>query len=325
MVLAFVSTSFKNEVDFCAVSINRHQLADLAIFIAVAEACSFTEAARELQTSTAAISRSISRLERHFKARLINRTTRRMGLTELGADLFERSRVHVLGAGNAMLEVAKNRHEPVGLLRVTCAHTFGKHIVAPAVVDFSILYPNIEIELTLSDDIADLVSSGHDIAIRGGLPHDDRLVARPLASLPMYVCASPELLRRYPVPQQPEDLKKLPCVRFQFRSTGEELEWEFSREDHRFKLAVTGPLRFDDLDAVCEAALAGVAYVQLPGYLALPHLRAGRLVQVLADSVDASRKFHLTYVNRTGLQPLKDKLFIEHMLTCCADRNQFEL
>jgi LysR family transcriptional regulator for bpeEF and oprC len=304
---------------------NLDLLADLRVFACVVEHSSFTRAARLLNTSTAAISRAVRRLEEAVGVQLLNRTTRRVGVTEMGSELFRRSQGGLRQLQQAIAEVKSSRTEARGLLRVTSSLTFGRRFVAPAVIDFRLLYPDIEVELSLNDGVVDLVESGFDIAVRGGHPNDARLISRKLAPLPMYTCASPAFLRRQKVPRTPEDLREVDCVRFRFRSSSQQLAWEFAEGAKRYALEVQGPLYVDDIEAACEAAVAGLGFVQLPGYVALPSIREGKLVPVLLDYLDASRLFAVTYLNRSEMQPLRDTLFVKHLSVCLSDPEAFTL
>ncbi len=304
---------------------NHGLLPDLRVFAAVVEHSSFTRAARELNTSPAAISRAVRRLEDEVGGALLHRTTRRVGLTELGSDLYGRSRDGLHHLQRALDEVKNSAVQPRGLLRVSCAQTFGRRFLAQAVFDFRILYPEIDVELTLTDELVDLVTSGFHVAIRGGRPRDARLISRPLAPLPLYTCASPALLNRHPAPRRPEDFRQLPCIAFRFRSTGERLAWDFFDGRRHLSLQVESGLCVDDMEVACDAAIAGLGFAQLPGYVALEVIRSGRLVPVLADVADASRSFSIVYLQRSGGQPLRTRLFVDHLLVSAADQSAFAL
>ena len=304
---------------------NHGLLPDLRVFAAVVEHNGFTAAARQLGTSTAAISRAIRRLEQEMGSPLLHRTTRRVGLTEMGARLHAQSHERLRELQRALDDVRNSRSEPRGVLRVTCASTFGRRFVTQAVIDFRILYPEIEVDFTLSDDIADLVTSGYHVAIRGGRPRTARLISRPLAPSPLYTCASPALLQRFPAPRRAEDFRGKPCIGFRFRGTGEKLAWEFFEDGKHLAVDVQPGLWVDDMEVACEAALAGLGFAQITGYVALDHIRAGRLVPVLPHTADTSRSFSVVYVNRSEVLPLRDRLFVEHLLVSAADRSIFQL
>lgn len=305
--------------------INPGLLPDLGVFTLVVENSSFTAAAKHLGTSTAAISRAIRRLERELGGPLLHRTTRRVGLTEMGARLYGQSHERLRELQHALDDVKNSGTEARGLLRVTSAQSFGRCFVMQAVIDFRILYPEIDVELTLSDDIADLVTSGFHVAIRGGRPSTGRHIARRLAPAPLYTCAAPALLQRCVAPRRPEDFRALPCIGFRFRSTGERLAWEFAEDGRLLTVDVKSGLWVDDTEAACEAALAGLGFAQLPGYAVLDAIRAGRLVPVLPHTATASRSFSVVYLNRSEQQPLRIRLFVDHLLASASDSSRFQL
>jgi len=299
-------------------------LAELQVFAAVAEQKSFTRAAHQLGSSTAAVSRVIRRLETRLGGKLLHRTTRSVGLTELGESLHMRTRAGIGELESALRDVRAEPGALSGKVRLTCAHTFGRHFVAPALVDFRILYPEIELDLQLDDELADLVTSGANVAIRGGHPRDERVLSRHLAPLPLYACGSPALLRRYR-PTSASDFLQVPCVAFRFRRTHEMLAWEFVENGEHATLQPPSGLVVDDFDVALEAAIGGVAFAQLPGYIALPAIRKGELIPVLPRSVHASRSFTINCLRRSAEQPLRERLLIEHLLLQAKDESQFSL
>jgi DNA-binding transcriptional LysR family regulator len=305
---------------------NNHELLpDLRVFALVVEQGSFTGAARLLRTSTGAVSRSVRRLEAAVGLQLLNRTTRKVGLTDIGAEMYERCQAGLSHLQHVITEVRNSRTEPRGHLRITSSHSFGRRFVAPAVIDFRLLYPEIKIDLLLTDDVVNLIESGTDIAVRGGLPHDARLISRKLAPLPQYACASPAFLRQQEVPRGATDLLACECIRFRFRSSGEEHAWEFAEGGKRFSVRVQGRLCLDDVEAVRDAAIAGLGFAQMPGYVAVEAIRAGQLVPVLLDQLDTTRLFSVAYLNRSDVQPIRDTLFVQHLSQRLADTRPFML
>ena len=304
---------------------NLELLPDLRVFVAVVEHNGFTAAAHQLGTSTAAISRAIRRLEARLGGPLLHRTTRRVGLTERGASLYGQSHEQFRALDHALNDVKHSGTEPRGLLRVTCAQTFGRRIIAPAVLDFRILYPDIEIELHLSDDFTDLMTGSFHVAIRGSKPTTGRHIARPLAPAPLYTCAAPALLRRHAAPQRVEDLRAQPCLGLRLRGTGDKLAWEFADHGRTCTMEVKAGLWVDDSEVLRDAALAGLGFAQLPGYLAVPAIRAGTLVPVLPHTVATERAFTLQYLQRSAQQPLRARLFVEHLLATLSDPSRFAL
>ena len=320
-----VTISITLVLHYCGMDNNLELLPDLRVFVSVVENNGFTAAAKQLSTSTAAMSRAIRRLEDRLGGPLLHRTTRRIGLTERGARLYSQSHERLRELERAFDDVKNSGSEARGLLRVTCAQTFGRKIVAPIVIDFRILYPEIEVELNLSDDLTELITAGYHIAIPGGRLSSGRHIARRLAPVPLYTCASPALLRRYAGPQRPDDFRSLPCIGFRFRSTAEKLAWEFIEDGQPYTLDVKAGLWLDDIEVVCEAAIAGLGFAQLPGYIAVDAIRAGKLVPMLLDTVATTRSFTVQYLNRSDQQPLRARLFVEHLLSSVSEAGMFQL
>lgn len=300
-------------------------LVELRLFTAVVECGGFTAAADKLGLNKPVITRAVQKLETALGVRLLNRTTRRVGVTDEGLALFERCKPGLDQACKALSAAKESRTEAKGLLRMTSPITFGRKFIAPLAIEFRKMYPDIEIELSLNDTVVDLISSGIDIAVRGGLPDDSRLISRPLAPMPLYVCASPAFLARNGVPAKPEELSRFECIRFRFRSRDSDMAWEFSEGGKQFSVQVSGPVSVDEIEIARDAALAGQGFAQLPGYVAVEHIRKGELVPVLLDFLSDSRKFTLTYVNRHEMQPLRDRLFAELVSASLAKTELFLL
>ena len=305
---------------------NNHELLPhLRVFCMVVEHRSFTSVANILDSTTSQISRRVKWLETQLGVQLLNRTTRTVGTTDEGAALYQRCRSGLDQLQSALVAVKQSRTEAGGLLRVTSSVAFGRRFVAPVVSMFRKRYPAVEVDLSLTDDIVDLVESGIDIAIRGGIPDDSRLIVRDLAPLPMYVCASPSYLAARGTPDTPTELAAHMCIRYRFRSSRRVMDWEFARSEEHYSIPVSGPLCIDDIESVCDAAIAGEGLAQLPGYIAVAAIRSGALIPVLLDHLDVSRRFSLTYVNRSELQPLRDNLFVAELSSALRDKRQFAL
>ena len=304
---------------------NLELLPHLRIFCMVVENRSFTSVANVLDSTTSQISRRVKWLETQLGVQLLNRTTRTVGTTDEGAALYQSCRSALDHLQSALLAVKQSRTEASGLLRITSSVAFGRRFVAPAVAVFRKRYPAVEVDLSLTDDIVDLVESGIDIAIRGGSPDDSRLIVRDLAPLPMYVCATPSYLATHGTPSTPAELADHMCIRYRFRSSRRIMDWEFASGDERFSIPVSGPLCIDDIESVCDAAIAGEGLAQLPGYIAVASIRSGALIPVLLDHLDVSRRFSLTYVNRSELQPLRDSLFVTEISSALSDKKPFAL
>lgn len=254
-------------------------LPDIAIFVRVAECGSFTAAADVLELSRPAVSQAISRLERHLGARLLNRTTRKLSLTEAGTHLHEASRAGIDLIAEATLRISASQAKPSGRLRITAPVALGVLHVAPLLADFGRIYPDVEVALRMNDSIQDIVDQGFDMAIRVSNPADSGLVSRQLAPVRHYAFAAPEYLARHGSPSTPTDLAEHRCL--VHSDVKPSREWRFVSESGDVeKVAVRRAVQADNSLALREAVLAGAGISVGPDYLVASDIRAGRLVRL---------------------------------------------
>jgi DNA-binding transcriptional LysR family regulator len=288
-------------------------LPELALFCRVAVAGGFNGAAMTLDASASTLSRNVARLERALNVRLFERNSRFLSLTSDGKALFEVSRPLLRDLVSALRETKERTGTRAGTIRISCAAAFGRRHIAPHVVKFQGENPDIAIDLKLEDRLVDPIEESIDLCVRGGRIHDSRMIARPIAPIPLYTCASPHYLERFGQPVSPNGLAKHQCIQFRFKHSHRRLAWEFRLDGALTSIDVPGNLVLDDIDAVCDAAIAGSGLAQLPGYIAVPQIRAGRLRPVLGRFVDTSRLFYLHYLRRTAAQPLRTRLLINYL------------
>jgi DNA-binding transcriptional LysR family regulator len=254
----------------------------LAMFAKVAEERSFAAAARSLGVSVATVSRAVARLEERIGARLLNRTSRQLALTEFGrtvADSALRIYQEAEGLEGAAREMSAR---PRGLVRLAAPLSFGMRWVAPLLPEFFREYPDVSVDLHLSDAQVDLVGMGFDCALRIAVLPDSSLVARRLCKMGPVVVAAPGYLERHARPQHPLDLNDHACLGFAYRARGD--VWRFSNaagEEASIKPA--GPLRATNADALLPTVLAGLAIAEFPEFIVADYLRDGRLVTLLDD------------------------------------------
>jgi DNA-binding transcriptional LysR family regulator len=270
----------------------------MRVFHAVVEAGSFTAASERLEMSPAMVTRYVAQLESHLGTRLIHRTTRKLSLTGIGADYFQRA-VQILGLiEEAGLRAAQEAAEPRGLLRVTTSAIFGIGVLDHAIVEYMRRYPQVQVELSLSERIVDLVEEGFDLALRIASRVDGTMIARPIMRVPLVTCASPAYLGTHGSPRVPQDLGRHNCLVFMRSPIGP--QWIFQRGGKRVTVPVTGNLRADNGRALVDAALDGLGVVYELGFVVEPYLRDGRLkrllpgwdtVDVTVDAVWPTRKF----------------------------------
>jgi len=278
------------------------RLAAMEAFVRVAETGSFSEAARRLGVSKSLISRQIAALEGELGARLFNRTTRSLTLTEEGRG-YQTQLTRILGdieAANA--SVSHLQVTPRGRLRVNAPMSFGTLHLAPAVRDFLDRYPEVDLDLVLNDRFVDLIEEGFDLAVRIGRLADSSLVARKLAPMRLVVCASPAYLAAHGNPVRPADLKQHRCLAYSGNTRHD--EWRFRTPDGgETAVAIEGRLRVNNGDVLRVAALQGLGLANLPSFIVGGDLQAGTLVSVLAEYAPPEAGIHAIYPQGRYLSP----------------------
>jgi LysR family transcriptional regulator, regulator for bpeEF and oprC len=273
------------------------RLRALQAFARVAELGSFTRAAEQLQWPKASITVLVQQLEEHLSTKLLQRTTRRLTLTDDGAAYLEGVQRLLADLDELDGAVAQRRSNPRGRLRVDVPAAAGRHVIAPALPDFFARYPDIHIELGSTDRPVDLVAEGVDCVIRGGAVHDELLVARPLGAFELITCAAPAYLQARGVPASPEDIAQHHTVDFFSAKTGRVFPFEFV-DAQGATVEVRGLTRVaaNDADTQVAAAVAGLGLAQLPLTRHVQdQLQSGRLQRVL-HTHDAGRlPLHLLY------------------------------
>jgi DNA-binding transcriptional LysR family regulator len=279
------------------------QLQGLLALVEIAAAGSFAGAARRLNLTPAAVSKSLARLEQQLGVRLVQRSTRTARLTDEGARFVDKARDALRLLDEAVTEVSQTAHEPTGAVRISVGVAFGRMWVLPALPAIAQRFPRLTLEVDLDNSRVDMVADGVDIAIRGGSVPDAGFVARRACKLPLVLVASPDYLARAGVPLAPADLDGHRCIQFR-SSNGSEAPWAFRTNGRRVAFTPRPALVANDSEAVVELALAGGGVAQCGLYHALPHLRAGRLRLLLADTHDpGAREFVVVYPHRQFLAP----------------------
>jgi DNA-binding transcriptional LysR family regulator len=260
------------------------RLNGMRVFAQVVEAKSFSAAADKLGMSKSLASRHVSALERSLSVKLLNRSTRRLSLTEGGALFYEHCARIVQEAELAEQRLARVQSEPAGLVKVTAVPAFAIRHVLPALTDFHQKYPKIEVKLFCSNRAVELSDEGFDLGIRVSFAPAPHLVARKLAVNRSVLCASPAYLERHGMPRRIDDLRKHQCVLFP--PVAPKKVWTFRRDGRKYSVPVGGIFETDEMDAVRAAVVAGLGISPLPVYMVADALREGQLVPVL-------RKFQL--------------------------------
>jgi len=254
----------------------------LAMFAKVAEERSFAGAARTLGVSVATVSRAVARLEERLGARLLNRTSRQLALTEFGRTIADTALKIYREAEEAEGAAREMSARPRGLVRLAVPMSFGLRWVAPLMPAFFREYPDVAIDLHLSDAAVDLVGQGFDAALRIAVLPDSSLVARRLCPVAQVVVASPEYLKTRGTPRHPSELADHPCLGYAYRARSD--VWRFTNAaGEEVVIKPEGPLRVTNSDALLPTVLAGLAIAEFPEFIAADHVRAGQLVPILED------------------------------------------
>jgi len=286
--------------------------AGVVAFIAVAAEGSFARAADRLGIGRSAVSRSVQRLEDQLNVRLFLRTTRSTTLTHEGDLFYARCHTGVDRIVEAVEEMRDLREGPPrGQLRISSAVGFGRKVVAPLLGEFQARYPDIAIDLLLSDKPTDFISDRVDLAFRNGRMEDADIIAKQIIPMQMLVCASRDYQQAHGLPETLEDLPRHRCVNFRLAS-GRTLEWEFKVDGQLRKLSPPSRLTCNDADLVLQAVLAGQGIAQMAGYLTCDHLRSGALVPCLTRYAPDDRGHYICYLSRQHL-PTRMRVFIDFM------------
>jgi DNA-binding transcriptional LysR family regulator len=253
----------------------------LAIFAKVVELRSFAGAAAELRLSKATVSKAVSRIEARLGARLINRTSRRLALTDAGRQLAGRA-AHILAEGEAAEDAALAQATmPRGLVRLAAPMSFGVLHVAPLLPEFLATYPEVSVDLHLSDAMVDLIGEGFDAAIRIAILPDSSLVVRRLCEVLPYLVGSPAYLNKHGRPKHPLQLAEHRCIGYSYTVTPD--TWRFTKNGKSATVRPSGPLRVNNGDAMMPALIAGTGLGILPEFILRDALAAGRLERLLPD------------------------------------------
>lgn len=283
----------------------------MAVFARVVEAGSFAEAARRMTTSRSAVSKAVAKLEKELGARLLNRTTRYISLTEIGASVSEHCTRMLSEAEQARKLVDSLTTAPRGLLRVSASVAFGTLHIAPALAVFLSRYPEIRIDLTITDRWVDLAEEGYDVAIRVTGDPPPNWVARKLAPVRRKLCATPGYFDQRGVPQSPADLVHHNCL--DYTRSGEQGHWRFTGPDGDISVPVTGPLHVDDDEALSQAVLGGLGIGLLPTFIIGKDLQSGKLQAALSEYIPVEQHVYAMYLPTRHL-PSKVRVFIDFLL-----------
>lgn len=293
------------------------KLTAVKVFITVAEQGSFTAAADKLDMSKAMVSRHIALMEQWLNARLLQRTTRHVGLTAAGEQALRYCRqIHAL-AEDIAWEIAPADGELRGVLRLTASASFAGCHLAPAVAAFGKQHPQLSVHLHVGEQAVNLVESGIDLAVRISRQPDPTLIARPLSPCRSLLVAAPDYLAAHGMPGQPEDLQRHRCLAHTHLNRS---EWQFQNGAQTRTLTLHNAVAANDATTLLQAALNGAGIAMLPRYMLGEALAAGRLQVVLPQWTLPEMTIYALYPSRRQL-PRAVRLFLDFLVAYCADRD----
>lgn len=282
----------------------------MIIFAHVAETGSFSAAARHLGMSRSAVSKAVAKLEKALGARLLNRSTRHLSMTEVGAAVVEHCS-RILDEAEQAERVVDNLHgQPRGVLKVVASVAFGTLHVAPALAEFLGLYPELNMDMTITDRPVDLAEDGYDVAVRVARELPPNVIARQLAPARRRLCATAEYFARHGVPRIPQELAHHNCLDYTHAEQG---LWRFTGPQGDIAVPVSGRLRINDDEALSQAVLGGLGLALLPTFIIGRDLQAGRLRAVLSEYIPVERHVYAIYLPTRHL-PAKARAFIDFLL-----------
>ncbi|MGO4475781.1 LysR family transcriptional regulator [Massilia sp. 2TAF26] len=286
----------------------------LDCFVAAADEASFSAAARRLGLTPAAVSKSVARLEAGVGVRLFQRSTRSLSLTAEGERLYRQVRLPWTEIADALADLRQDAGKPAGTLKIAMAPAVGRMYFVPLLEGFLERYPDVVPDLHFDNRQVDLIGDGFDVAIGGGVELTDALVARELAQARSVLVAAPGYLRRFPAPEEPEQLSRHRGLLRRALGSGRLMPWTLKSGAGREVVANVRPVAvLDDPEAIARAAAIGLGIAMLPMPHALPLLETGELLRVLPDWHGLNRPLAIYYSSRK-LLPAKVRVFVEYVV-----------
>jgi DNA-binding transcriptional LysR family regulator len=309
-----IDTIFLRKQIFMDISFE--QLKSMVVFAQVVEQGSLTAAAKHIGLSRAVVSYHIKKLESHLAIKLLNRSTRSIALTEAGTQYYQRCRIIAEQASAANQQIENLKSEPVGLLKITCPVNVGLQTLVPALNEFRNLYPKIELDLMLTDEVVNIMKEGIDLAIRGAPLPDSGLQARKLSTLPTCLCGSPAYFKRRGYPTSPAELSEHDWVIYKLTSGALELK----KGSRSFSVKVNGTISTNNAAARTAFIEGGHGLGRIPTYDAWPKIKAGTLEPVLGDYKLNDINVYAVFPPGTA-ESKKLRLLIDHLQEFFKKRN----
>ena len=287
------------------------RFAAMSVFAKVVDLGNFARAAERLELSTSAVSRQVADLEARLQTRLLNRTTRKLSLTEGGHAFYERCVQVLVDLEEAEQAAAQTSLVPRGTIKLTCGQSFGLLYLAPAMAEFLERYPEVKFDVSLSDRVVDLVEEGFDLGVRIGALGPANLIARKLGETKLIACASRAYLEKHGTPRGPEDLGKHNCVTYAY--VPDSNVWRFrDPEGVEQTVTVSGNLHANNGDLLTQAAVNGIGIVYEPDFIVGPALAARQVVRLLEGWEPAPLGIYAVYASRKHLSA-KVRAFVDFM------------
>ena len=291
-------------------NVSRANLADFVYFLAIARHQSFNRAGKEVGISASALSHAIKGLESRIGVRLLNRTTRSVTLTAAGEELHKLINEPMLEMGQAMEVLNRFRDEPTGRIRLNLLSDAADLLLGPVLPVFNDRYPEIQIDLTVTNLIVDVIGGGHDAGIRyGGTVPEDMIAQRLSPDIRWVVAGAPQYLKRFGVPEHPQDLLKHRCLRIRL-GNGCMYDWEFEKGEEAVSIAVPGLITIDETRVGLSLARQGAGLMYAPEPAMAPLIASGYVTTVLDDWASIAPGFHMYYSSHRQL-PMGLRLLID--------------
>ncbi|GGC95766.1 LysR family transcriptional regulator [Undibacterium terreum] len=290
----------------------------MRMFVKVAESGSFSGAARSLDTSNPSVTRYIADLEAYIGARLFNRSTRRLSLTEVGSNYLERCNQVLLDIDNAVLEAGMSAANPTGTLRMTVPMSFAVNHLGRILPEYMERYPDVKLDISLSDRVVNLVDEGYDLGIRIGRIEDSSLVARKIAPARLVLCASPAYLEKYGTPLVPQDIERQNhiCLRYSYANNPD--VWTFVKAGKTHTVKLSSSINANNGDLLREAAVGGMGLVLQPSFIVGNDIRDQKLVHLMPDYVPPASMVQAVYASRQHLSA-KVRTFVDYLIEQFGD------
>jgi DNA-binding transcriptional LysR family regulator len=288
-----------------------NELVDLRVFVEVAKRLSFTQAAASLGINKSAASKAVSRIEERLDVKLIQRSTRKLSLTEEGSRLFEKSNAAFSTITEVEQEISSNQQQLKGKLRIAAPMSYGLTNLVRQIPDFMNKYPKLGVELHLEDKMSEIIGEGFDVAIRISDLKDSAMVARKLGEIEHVTVASTAYLKQYGVPKQPADLGSHKCLIYTYRDTPRQWVY-FDAQAQQINVNVTGNFETNNSLAIRECLLKGLGIALIPAFVVQEDIEAGRLKVILRDYGCFKRNLYAVIPNRKHINS-KARAFIDFL------------